>query len=87
MTHVVQPDHVPALTGPVRDLTGLAHAQAIPTVPTVAHANPTWDWTRLAIWGTLQMDARNSNLTEERHQKWRTITLSNANLLVLVIIC
>ena len=40
---VVWPDHGPALMGPMRDLTGLAHAQAIPTVPTVAHLSPTWD--------------------------------------------
>ncbi len=29
--------------GPMRGLTGLAHAQANPTVPTVAHANPMWE--------------------------------------------
>ena len=36
--------------GPMPDLTGLAHAHAIPTVPMVADVNPTWDWTGLAIW-------------------------------------
>ena len=36
--------------GSMHDLTGLAHAHAIPTVPTVAHPSPTWDWTGLAIW-------------------------------------
>ncbi len=43
---VILPDHGPALMGPIHDLTGLAHA--IPTVPTVVHANPTWDWTKHA---------------------------------------
>ena len=36
--------------GPMRDLTGLAHAQANPTVPTVAHTNPAWDLAGLAMW-------------------------------------
>ncbi len=39
-----------ARMGPMRALTGLAHAHAIPTMPTLAHANPAWDWTGLAIW-------------------------------------
>ena len=36
--------------GAQRDFTGLAHAQANPTVPGVAHTNPAWDWTGLTIW-------------------------------------
>ncbi len=60
--HKVWPDHGPALMGPMHDLTGLAHLQANPTVPTVAHANPTQDWTGLAIWGIFQKKCKTSSM-------------------------
>ena len=42
-------------TSMVQYLTRLAHAQAYPTVPMVAHRNPTWDWTGLAIWDEIHI--------------------------------
>ncbi len=46
LVHVVwdlQQEFAWGTVGSMRDLTGLAHAHAIATLPTVAHPIPTWD--------------------------------------------